>query len=167
MLKIEPLGSQHDRESFDCGQPDLDDYLRRIARQHADKGVSRTFVLVDDTEPGTVLGFMTLALCEIIPSALPPKFAKKYAHRVYGVKLARLAISRSRQRQGLGALMMLHAMDRARSVADHAGIVGFFVDAKDTQAQAYYLRYGFIPLVNDPLRLFLPLATLNRALEKS
>lgn len=91
MLKIEPLGSQHDRESFDCGRPDLEDYLGRIARQHADKGVSRTFVLVDDAEPDTVLGFMTLALCEIIPSALPPKFAKKYAHRVYGVKLARLA----------------------------------------------------------------------------
>ena len=62
--------------------------------------------------------------------------------------------------------MMLHGMDRARSVADNAGIVGFFVDAKDAQAQAYYLRYGFIPLIDDPLRLFLPLATLNRALEK-
>jgi GNAT superfamily N-acetyltransferase len=166
MLKIEPLSSHHDRESFDCGQPDLEDYLKRIARQHAEKGVSRTFVIVDDAEPGSVLGFMTLALCEIIPSALPPKFAKKYAHRVHGVKLARLAISSTRQRQGLGALMILHAMDRARSVADNAGIVGFFVDAKDTQAQAYYLRYGFIPLVDDPLRLFLPLATLNRALEK-
>ena len=165
MLKIELLGSHHDRESFDCSQPDLEDYLRRIARQHADKGVARTFVLVDDIEPGTVLGFMTLTLCEIIPSALPAKFAKKYAHRVYGVKLARLAVSSTRQRQGLGALLALHAMDRARAVADNAGIVGFFVDAKDSQAQAYYLRYGFIPLADDPLRLFLPLATLNRALE--
>ena len=60
--------------------------------------------------------------------------------------------------------MMLLAMDRAQSVADSAGIVGFFVDAEDSQAQAYYLRYGFIPLVDDPLRLFLPLATLTRAL---
>ena len=109
---------------------------------------------------------MTLTLCEIIPSALPPKFQKKYAHRVYGVKLARLAVSRTRQRQGLGALMLLHAMDRAREVADHAGIVGFFVDAKDAQAQGYYLRYGFISLAEYPLRLFLPLATLKRALEK-
>lgn len=166
MLRIEPLGPQHDRESFDCGQPELEDYLRRIARQHADKGVSRTFVLVDDAEPDAVLGFMTLALCEIIPAALPPKFARKYAHRVYGVKLARLAISRTRQRQGLGALMMLHAMHRARSVANHAGIVGFFVDAKDPQAHAYYLRYGFIPLPDDPLRAFLPFATLKHALEK-
>ncbi len=166
MLQIEPLGPHHDRESFDCGQPDLEDYLKRIARQHADKGVARTFVLVDDAEPGTVLGFMTLTLCEIIPSALPPKFSKKYAHRVFGVKLARLAVSRTRQRQGLGSLMMLHGMDRARSVADNAGIVGFFVDAKDSPAQAYYLRYGFVPLADNPLRLFLPLATLNRALEK-
>ena len=166
MLRIEPLGSHHDRESFDCGQPDLEDYLKRIARLHTEKGVSRTFVLVDDAAPGKVLGFMTLALCEIMPSALPPKLAKKYAHRVYGVKLARLAISSTRQRQGLGALMVLHAMDRARAVADNAGIVGFFVDAKDSQAQAYYLRYGFIPLIDDPLRLFLPLAALNRALGK-
>ena len=166
MLKIEPLGSHHDRESFDCGQPDLEDYLRRIARQHADKGVARTFVLVDDVDPGTVLGFITLTLCEIIPSALPLKFAKKYAHRVYGVKLARLGIITTRQRQGLGSLMTLYAMDRARSVAENTGIVGFFVDAKDAQAQAYYLRYGFIPLADDPLSLFLPLATLNRALER-
>ena len=165
MLKIELLGSHHDRDAFDCGQPDLEDYLRRIARQHADKGVARTYVIVDDAKPGTVLGFMTLTLCEIIPSALPPKFAKRYAHRVYGVKLARLAVSRTRQRQGMGALMMLHAMDRARAVANNTGIVGFFVDAKDAQAQAYYLRYGFIPLAEDRLRLFLPLATLNRALE--
>ena len=94
-LRIEPLGSHHDRDAFDCGQSDLEDYLRRIARQHADKGVARTYVLVDDVNPGTVLGFMTLTLCEIVPSALPPKFAKKYAHRVYGVKLARLEIGRA------------------------------------------------------------------------
>jgi hypothetical protein len=52
------------------------------------------------------------------------------------------------------------------TVANNAGIVGFFVDAKDSQARAYYLRYGFTPRVDDPLRLFLPLATLKRALEK-
>jgi hypothetical protein len=53
------------------------------------------------------------------------------------------------------------------TAANNAGIVGCFVDARDSQAQAYYLRLGFIPLVDDPLRLFLPLATLQRALAKS
>lgn len=166
MLRIELLGPQHDRESFDCGQPDLEDYLKRIARQHADKGVSRTYVLVDDAQENVILGYKTLALCEVMPERLPPKFAKKYVHQVYGVKLARLAVSRTRQREGLGQLMMLHAMDRALAVAETAGIAGFFVDAKDGAAQKYYLRYGFLPLTHDPLRLFLPLATLKRALPK-
>jgi hypothetical protein len=52
------------------------------------------------------------------------------------------------------------------TVANNAGIVVFFVDAKDSQARAYYHRCGFIPLVDDPLRPFLLLATLKRALEK-
>ena len=166
MLRIELLGPQHDRDSFDCGQPDLEDYLKRIARQHADKGVSRTYALVDDAQQNIILGYVTLALCEVMPERLPPKFAKKYAHPVYGVKLARLAVSRTRQREGLGQLMMLHAMDRSLAVAETAGIAGFFVDAKDGAAQKYYLRYGFLPLTDDPLRLFLPLATLQRALQK-
>lgn len=166
MLRIESLGPWYDRELFDCGQPDLENYLKCLALQHADKGVSRTYALIDDAQPSVLLGFMTLALCKITPAALPPKFAKKYAHDVHGVKLARLAISRTRQRQGLGALLMMHAMDRAKAVAENTGIVDFFVDAKDLPAQAYYLRYGFIPLPDDPLRLFLPLATLKRSLEK-
>ena len=62
--------------------------------------------------------------------------------------------------------MMLHAMDRALGVAETAGIAGFFVDAKDPAAQQYYLRFGFLPLTDDPLRLFLPVATLKRVLEK-
>lgn len=166
MLRIELLGPQHDRDSFDCGQPDLDDYLRRTARQHADKGVSRTYALVDDVQEDAILGYMTLALCEVMPERLPVKFAKKYAHPVYGVKLARLAVRRTRQREGLGQLMMLRAMDRALAVAETAGIAGFFVDAKDRAAQQYYLRFGFLSLTDDPLRLFLPVATLKRVLEK-
>lgn len=166
MLRIELLGPQHDRESFDCGQPDLEDYLRRTARQHADRGVSRTYALIDDTQENVVLGYMTLALCEVIPERLPPKFAKKYAHRVCGVKLARLAVSRTRQREGLGQLMMLYAMDRALAVSETAGIAGFFVDAKDQAVQNYYLRYGFLPATDDPVRMFLPVATLKRALKK-
>ena len=41
------FGSHHDRASFDCGQPDFENYLKRIARQHADEGVSRTYALVN------------------------------------------------------------------------------------------------------------------------
>lgn len=164
MLRIEPLSRRHDREGFDCGNPDLNDYLRHTARQHADKGLSRTEVLVDDGAPAEILGYVTISLAEIITDTLPLRYARKYPAKAHGVKLARLAVARSRQRQGLGALMMIHAVCRALRVADSAGIIGLFVDAKDEAASRYYRRFGFIPLPDDPHKLFLPLATLRRAL---
>ncbi len=62
--------------------------------------------------------------------------------------------------------MMIHATRRALRVADSAGIIGFFVDAKDEAASRYYRRFGFIPLPDDPRKLFMPLATLRQALSK-
>lgn len=164
MLRIEPLSRRHHREGFDCGNPELNDYLRHTARQHTDKGLSRTEVLVDDGAPAEILGYVTMSLAEIITDTLPPRYAKKYLAKAHGVKLARLAVARSRQRQGLGALMMIHAMRRALRVAEAAGIVGLFVDAKDEAASRYYRRFGFLPLPDDPHKLFLSLTTLRQAL---
>jgi GNAT superfamily N-acetyltransferase len=164
MLRIELLYRRHRREDFDCGSPKLNDYLRHTARQHTDKGLSRTEILVDDTAPDTILGYVTMSLAEIVTDSLPPRYAKKYPTKAHGVKLARLAVVRSRQRQGLDALMMVHAMRRALQVADSAGIIGLFVDTKDDAASRYYRRFGFLPLPDDPHKLFMPLAALRQAL---
>lgn len=82
MLKIEPVSRSHNRKSFDCGAPELNNYLSNTARQHSEKGISRSFVLVD---------------------------------------------------------------------------------AKNHQAGQYYQQFGFIPLPDNPLELFLPLATIREA----
>ncbi len=61
MLKIEKL-NQHDyRSKFDCSVAGLNHYLKNIARQHLNKGISRTFVLIDIATPAEILGFFTLA----------------------------------------------------------------------------------------------------------
>ncbi len=166
MLRIELLSRRHNREGFDCGNLELNDYLRRTARQHTEKGLSRTEVLVDDEAPTEILGYVTVCLAEIITDTLPPEYAKKYPTKAHGVKLARLAVAKSRQREGLGTLMMIHTMRKALQVADSAGIIGLFVDAKDEAASRYYRRFGFIPLPDDPHKLFMPPATLRRALDE-
>lgn len=79
-------------------------------------------------------------------------------------KLARLAVAKDRQREGLGKLMMVHALHQAIRVSDSVGIIGFFVDAKNEDARRYYEQYGFMALPDNPLKLFLPLATLKQAL---
>ncbi len=55
MLKIETLTKDHNRSEFDCGVDELNQYLKRIARQHINKGISRTFILVDDNKSAKIL----------------------------------------------------------------------------------------------------------------
>lgn len=163
MLKIETVSRDHNRSGFDCGNDALNQYLKKIARQHLNKGISRTFVLVDDNMPTEVLGFFTLVSCEIFVDKLPRKYAKKYPSKAPAAKLARLAVAKDRQRQGLGTHMMINAVERVIRVSQELGIIGFFVDAKDNKAKAYYEQFGFIRLPDNPLELFLPLATLRNA----
>ena len=163
MLKIETISKIHDRAGFDCGVNELNKYLQRIARQHLNKGMSRTFVLIDDRRPTNILGFYTLAACEILVEKLPSKYSKKYPPKAPAAKLARLAVAKNNQRQGYGAFMMANAIERVLMVSKNLGIIGFFVDAKNESAMQYYEQFGFIPLPDNPLELFLPIATLQQA----
>ncbi len=167
MLRIELLSLGHDREGFSCGERDLDDYLKRTARQHNDNGISRTLVVVDSDEPAKIVGFFTLASCEVVAEELPPEYAKKYPRKARGAKLARLAVGRDLQRQGFGGLMMVDATGRILAVAEDIGIIGFFVGAKNQGVREYYEQYGFVALPDHPLALFLPLATLAAAMKAS
>lgn len=165
MLQIVLLSRQHDRDAFRCGERDLEDYLKRTARLHNEKGIARTFVLIDTEESTRILGFFTLASCEVIAVDLPTEYAKKYPIKAPAAKLARLAVSIDRQRQGLGRIMMVEAMRRTLSVSENIGLIGFLVDAKNQGACEYYAQYGFVPLTDNPLTLFLPLATMAAAVE--
>ena len=165
MLKIETLNKNHDRTEFDCGNAELNRYLQRTARQHLDKGMSRTFVLIDDHSSSKILGYYTLAACEINVEKMLRKYSKKYPSKAPAAKLARLAVSINKQRQGFGRLMMVNAIERIILVSEILGIIGFFVDAKNAKAKGYYEQFGFIPLPDNPLELFLPIATLQQAYE--
>jgi len=158
---IELLDKSHNREEFNCGSEALNQFLRQTARQHIQKGISRTFVLIESECPQEIIGFFTLTLCEIRSEKFPPAMLKKYPSKVPGVKLARLAVDKKWQRQGIGAILLVEAMQRALLVANTAGGIGLFVDAKDEAAQTYYARYGFISLEDCRLEMFLPLSTLE------
>lgn len=162
MPVIVPLSRTHDRAGFDCGVPELNNFLKTTARQHGEKGISRTFVLTG--EDARILGFFTLTLCEVTADNLPEAYASKYpSHGLPAVRLGRLAVSRKHQGKGYGELLLAEAIHRTLLIADHAGLIGLFVDAKDDRARSFYEHFGFIPLPATPLRLFLPVATLKAA----
>jgi len=152
-MQILPLTGNHNRQSFDCGQAELNNWLRQIARQHQDKGLSKTFVATQNEEPDCICGFYALTLAEIDRRFLPGAYQKKLPQRIPGVRLGRLAVDLRFQKKGLGELLMVDAIARARRINQEAGVVGLFVDAIDEQSSAFYRHYSFLNMPDNPLLL--------------
>ena len=166
MRKIELLAPSHDRDGFDCGSEPLNLFLKQTARQHAQRGISRTFVLVEEdaAPPKTILGFFSLNLCQIRSESLTPGEAKRLPREVSGVRLGRLAVARECQRQGIGKILLVAAMEKFLEIFNVAGGIGLFVDAKDEAARRYYEQFGFVSMPSNELELFLPVKTIRDAL---
>jgi len=155
-MQVLPLAGNHDRQKFDCGRQELNDWLRQIARQHQDKGMSKTFVATREEAPDRICGYYALTLAELENRHLPDRWRKKLPRRIPGVRLGRLAIDREYQGKGLGELLLVDALNRARRIYAEAGAVGLFVDAIDERAAGYYERFGFVASPDSPLLLVLP-----------
>lgn len=163
MLKVELLDGSHDRSGFDCGVEALNRYFLEIARQHIRKGISKTFVLIDEntTAPKPVLGFFTISLCQVIGEQVPAKWARKLPDQIPAMRLGRLAVAKEQRGAGHGKALLVEALNRIARVADLAGGIGLFVDAKDEALAAFYQRYGFEP-TGAPLTFFMPMETIRQ-----
>jgi ribosomal protein S18 acetylase RimI-like enzyme len=166
LRKIERLAQSHGRDGFDCGSELLNLFLKQTARQHAARGISRTFVLVEEgaSEPKPILGFFSLNLCQIKSESLSAEEAKKLPRDVSGTRLGRLAVAKEYQRQGIGKTVLVAAMGKFMEIFNTAGGIGLFVDAKDHDAKRYYEQFGFVALPSNELELFLPVKTIQAAL---
>jgi GNAT superfamily N-acetyltransferase len=161
---IERLGRAHQRADFGCGKAPLDDFLRSRVNQYERRRLGRTYVAVRPGEK-RVWGYYTLAAGSVAVEHLPPGAAKKLPkHPVPVVVLARLAVDRAVQGKGLSGLLLSDAPRRCLSLEEQLRIHAVVLDALDDQAKAFYLKFGFVPLLDDERHLFLPLATVAAAL---
>src|SRR5579862_7181295 len=120
-VQIEPLTRAHRRNEFDCGESSLNNYIQRLAQQHDERRLGRTFVAVEAGDV-RVIGYYTLATGRVafenIPNnkKLPPRMP------IPVVLLGRLAVDNSHKGSGLGKQLLLHALWRAEQIARHAGV---------------------------------------------
>ena len=154
-MQVLPLTGNHDRQVFDCGRQALNDWLRQVASRHQDKGLSKTFVAIREDAPTRICGYYALTLAELENQHLPEAWRKKLPRRIPGVRQGRLAVDKQYQGKGLGELLLVDALTRARRIYTEAGGIGLFVDALDAQAAGYYWRFGFEASPDNPLLLFL------------
>jgi GNAT superfamily N-acetyltransferase len=159
---IESLSSRHERRAFCCGNASLDAFLKTLAGQYQKRRLGQTFVAVA-AEESTVCGYYTSAASSLDLSALPQKQRKKLPkHPLPTVHLGRLAVDQSQQGQKLGETLLFHFLRAARDAANTIGVYAVDVLATDDTARDFYLKYGFLPLQDLPLQLYLPMKTIEQ-----
>lgn len=153
---VAPLDGGHDRTVFDCGVPALNLYLRNYALQNQKKDIVRNYVTTH-ADSKAVVAYYSLVYAAIDQKLLPAKLVKglgKYDIPV--MLLARLAVDYREHGKGLGRALLKDAVLRTMQAAEIAGLKLLLVHAKDEAAADFYRKHGFEPVVDDPLKLFLP-----------
>jgi hypothetical protein len=155
-IRIEPLAKQHDRTTFSCGQPELDEWFRHRASQDERRNISRVFVAVDDAV-GSIAGFYSLSSFKLALEDVPEPIARKlprYAD-IPAALIGRLARDYRIRGSGIGGLLLADAVRRILSASRSMAVFAIVVDAKDDNAAAFYAGFGFSPFPMRPRRLFL------------
>ena len=161
--RVEPLDKHHDRSAFSCGVESLDRYLLEQAGQDARKRVTAPFVLCEG-KSAEVVGYYTLSALSVDVGAWPDDVARtlpKYP-RVPATLLGRLAVDARLRGKDAGEYLLMDALRRALEVSRNVASVAVVVDAKDDNAVSFYERYGFVRFMDQPRRLFLPMAVIER-----
>ena len=162
-LCIRALDGAHDRNAFQCGEPALDRYLREQATQDCRRHIANCFVALDGE---TVAGFYTLSSASIPLPDVPEELARRLPRYpvLPAIRLGRLAVASRLQGTGCGALLLADALKRC--LRAEAAAFAVLVEAKHEKAAAFYRHHGFLDLPSRPLTLFLPLATVKKALSQ-
>lgn len=155
-LRVEPLDpARHDRGNFDCGRPELNEWLAKSAGQaQRRQGSARTFVLTADG--AEIIGYYALASHSVDTSDVSERLARGQLRHfpIPAVLLARLAIASTHQGHDLGRRLLADAVRRVLAASESIGIALLVVHAADEQAAGFYERYGFERWPSSGLRLF-------------
>lgn len=160
----QPISRSHDRKVFDCGEPALNDYLLRYARQNHEAGGAKTFVALRHEEPLRIVGYYSLSITSLQYHATPEVFRRglgRYDVPVF--RLARLAVDKGTQGQGLGSALLGFALQRCLLASQHVAGVALLIDAKNDQVAAWYESFGALRTGQSPPTLLLPLDTASAA----
>ena len=160
LVAPQPLAAHHRLELFDCGRPELSDWLKRHARQAQGSGSARTFVVCDADR---VVGYFSLTVGQIDTLEAPERVRRGMGqYPIPLILLARLAVDLDYQGRGLGVSLLQEAIRRAVIVSEHAGIRALLTHPIDAQADAFYRRFGFESTPGNDRQLILLLKDARR-----
>ena len=155
---VSPLRKSHDRNSFDCGEQSLNEYLHRYASQDIKRRINKVFIASLPDSPQQVIGYYSLSAGSLNAEDLPKGLHRRLPrYPVPIVLLGRLAVAKSHQRHGLGSILLADALKRVVQASQVMAVYALVVDALQDRAAEFYKQFGFIALPSKPLKLFLPM----------
>lgn len=154
----------HDRTSFDCGVPALNNYLATQARKEVENSCCVCLVATASLDSESVMGFYTLSSASITRTSLPEKLTKKLPRYkdFPATLLGRLAVDKKHQGQRVGGRLLFSAMRRAFQASEEVASWALITDPKDESARSFYRKFGFLDL--DTQRMFLPMREVEKCI---
>ena len=166
----EPITPSDTQAGFSCGKHALDDYFARHSVSNDASGIGRAYVLRrgESDDPGlpSDLGFYTLSMANADSAPISQVILKKLPKYPMPVALiGRLAVDQRATGRRIGEKLLMDALRRVVDAAELLGCVGIIVDAKDDDAERFYLKYDFVTVSAAawPHRMFLPIGTARAA----
>ena len=158
---IEPISRLHNRKLFDCGDDEVNGFLREQALQDHEKDMSRTMVLIDDTVDQTrIIGYHTLAMSQVRQEDIP-KDKPKIKRSIPVVLLGQLGVDKAFQGRGLGELLLMDAQARVDEISRRTGIRAMMLDARNERLANWYKQHDFVRFPGQ-LRMFKSIAAIRR-----
>lgn len=169
---IEPLDpSKHDRAAFSCGVPQVDNFIKKTANKLTKADNLRVWIM---TEDGTsIIGFYAINAHSIDYQDLPEKFARNRPGHgsIPAAYISMIGRDERFRGGGHGGVLLADCLQRIATVADQIGTAITVLDVLDCgdaertrRRMELYAGYGFLPFPSKPMRMFLPVATINQLL---
>lgn len=167
---VELTKADHDRNTFDCGEQALNQFIKQQALRHMKANISRTMVLPSNEFDGgndskkLLCAFYTLAPSAISRKQLPDELAKKLPQYPIPVfLLAQLAVDKNYHGTGMGKITLIKALEHLYSINAHMRAYAVVVDCLTTNAEGFYSKFGFKKLAEQQgkVRMYLPMKQLD------
>lgn len=156
------LRRDDDRDDFESGASELDDWYRRFAWENQQANNAVTYVT---TWQGATMGYYAIAMAGYATTDLPEGLRKNRPSQTPCLLLARLAVDLRAQKKGIGAALLRDALERSFALSESVGAAALLIHCRDDRARDFYLANGdFIASPLEPMHLVLPMKEIRRRL---
>lgn len=171
---IQPFDPKtHNRAAFSCGVPQIDNYLKLTAKKGSKADVVRIWVVLD--VKNNIVGFYGINMHAINVKDMPKIYQQKAGKHglLPAAFIAMIGVDQTQHGNGIGSALVADALNRVARLSDEIGTCFIVLDVFDdgdaetvARRKIYYESFGFIPLPDQPLRLFMPVQTARKLLTK-